>query len=42
MKNRQWNQDFPDVPEHVHQTVLNTLASLKEQRPDTHTRAMQK
>ena len=42
MKNRQWNQDFPDLPEHVHQTVLDTLASLKEQRPDTHTRAIQK
>lgn len=29
MKNREWNQEFPEVPEHVHQTVLSTLAELE-------------
>lgn len=30
MKNRQWNQEFPDVPDLVHQTVLDTLANLED------------
>lgn len=32
MKNRQWNREFPDVPDHVHQTVLDTLAGLDNKR----------
>ena len=24
MKNKKWNREFPEVPEHVHQTVLST------------------
>ena len=30
MKNRNWNYEFPEVPEHVHQTVLSTLAGLED------------
>lgn len=32
MKNKKWNREFPDVPEHVHQTVLSTLAGLDERK----------
>ena len=32
MKNRKWNAEFPDVPEHVHQTVLSTLAGLDDRK----------
>lgn len=34
MKNRQWNREFPEVPDQVHQTVLDTLAGLKEQKDE--------
>ncbi|MDE5933364.1 MAG: DUF4179 domain-containing protein [Lachnospiraceae bacterium] len=32
MKNRNWNREFPEVPEHVHQTVLSTLAGLDNRK----------
>lgn len=32
MMNKNWNRDFPEVPEHVHQTVLSTLAGLDERK----------
>lgn len=32
MKNKKWNREFPEVPEHVHQTVLRTLAGLDERK----------
>ena len=32
MKNKKWNRKFPEVPEHVHQTVLSTLAGLDERK----------
>lgn len=32
MENRNWNSEFPEVPEHVHQTVLSTLAGLDDRR----------
>lgn len=32
MKNKKWNREFPEVPEHVHQTVLSTLAGLDERK----------
>lgn len=32
MKNRQWNREFPEVPDSVHQTVLDTLAGLENKR----------
>ena len=32
MKNRNRNSEFPEVPEHVHQTVLSTLAGLDDRR----------
>lgn len=32
MKNKKWNDEFPEVPEHVHQTVLSTLAGLDDRR----------
>lgn len=28
MRNKNWSNEFPEVPEHVHQTVLSTLAEL--------------
>ena len=31
MKNKKWNHEFPEVPDYVHQTVLDTLAGLEEQ-----------
>lgn len=31
MKNEKWNCGFPDVPEHVHQSVLDTLAIIERQ-----------
>lgn len=31
MKNRKWNREFPAVPQSVHQSVLDTLASLDVQ-----------
>lgn len=31
MKNRKWNHEFPEVPDSVHQTVLDTLAGLEDQ-----------
>lgn len=30
MKNKNWNHEFPEVPEHVHQIVLSTLAGLDD------------
>lgn len=30
MRNNNWNREFPEVPKHVHQTVLSTLAGLEE------------
>ena len=30
MKNKNWYGEFPEVPEHVHQTVLSTLAWMTE------------
>ena len=30
MMNKNWNREFPEVPEHVHRTVLSTLAGLDE------------
>lgn len=30
MKNKNWSNEFPDVPERVHQTVLSTLAELDD------------
>lgn len=30
MNNENWNSGFPGVPEHVHQTVLSTLAGLDD------------
>lgn len=32
MMNKNWNRKFPEVPEHVHQTVLSTLAGLDERK----------
>ncbi len=32
MMNKNWNREFPDVPEHVHQAVLSTLAGLDERK----------
>lgn len=32
MKNEKWNRAFPEVPDHVHQTVLSTLAGLDERK----------
>lgn len=32
MMNKNWNREFPEVPEHVHQTVLSTLAELDERK----------
>ena len=32
MMNKNWNREFPEVPEHVHQTVLSTLAGLDERK----------
>lgn len=32
MKNEKWNAEFPDVPEHVHQTMLSTLAGLDDRK----------
>ncbi|HBA70321.1 MAG TPA: hypothetical protein DCZ40_13335 [Lachnospiraceae bacterium] len=32
MKNKNWKNEFPEVPEHVHQTVLDTLAGLDERK----------
>lgn len=32
MKNKNWNSEFPEVPEHVHQTVLNVLAELDDRK----------
>ncbi len=32
MKNKNWNGEFPEVPEHVHQTVLSTLAGLDSRK----------
>lgn len=32
MKNKNWNSEFPEVPEHVHQTVLSTLAELDNRK----------
>lgn len=32
MMNKNWNREFPEVPEHVHQTVLRTLAGLDERK----------
>ena len=32
MKDKNWNDAFPEVPEHVHQTVLNTLAGLEDRK----------
>lgn len=31
MNHKKWNHDFPNVPDCVHQSVLNTLAGLEEQ-----------
>ncbi len=30
MQNNEWNEAFPEVPEHVHQVVLSTLAGLDD------------
>ena len=30
MRNRNWNHEFPEVPEHVHKIVLSTLADLED------------
>ncbi len=30
MKDKKWNDAFPEVPEHVHQAVLSTLAGLDD------------
>lgn len=30
MRNKEWNDEFPEVPEHVHQIVLSTLAGLDD------------
>ena len=30
MRNRNWNHEFPEVPEHVHKIVLSTLAELED------------
>lgn len=32
MNNENWNSEFPKVPEHVHQTVLSTLAELDDRK----------
>lgn len=32
MMNKNWNREFPEVPAHVHQTVLSTLAGLDERK----------
>ncbi len=32
MENKNWNSEFPEVPEHVHQTVLSTLAELEHRK----------
>ena len=32
MKNKNWYGEFPEVPEHVHQTVLSTLAGLDDRK----------
>ena len=32
MMNKNWNRDFPEVPEHVHQTVLSTLSELEHRK----------
>ena len=29
MKNKKWSSEFPEVPEFVHQTVLDTLDGLE-------------
>ena len=41
MMNKNWNREFPEVPEHVHQTVLSTLAGLDE-RKDKRVKRMKK
>ena len=32
MKKKNWYDEFPEVPEHVHQTVLSTLAGLDDRK----------
>ncbi|MDE6925323.1 MAG: hypothetical protein K2P59_08710 [Acetatifactor sp.] len=32
MKDKSWNDAFPEVPEHVHQAVLDTLAGLEDRK----------
>ena len=44
MKNRQWNREFPDVPEYVHHTVSDTLAGLGngQEKAGMHIKVVQK
>ncbi len=32
MQNKNWKNEFPDVPEHVHQALISTLAELDERK----------